>query len=130
MERLGPVRLAILGGTSIILISFFIFIIGRMGSAPMTVLYRDLDPYDSGRVASRLQELSVPFEVGADSSTIMVPDNRRDELLLALASDGLPTNGTFYYKVNKKQVHKCSLVFFLAKQNAFKGLFASYGSIF
>lgn len=95
MERLGPVRLAILGGTSVILIAFFIFIIGRMGSTPMTVLYRDLDPYDSGRVASRLQELSIPFEVGADSSTIMVPDNRRDELLLALASDGLPTNGTF-----------------------------------
>ena len=95
MERLGPVRLAILGGTGVVLLAFFIFIVSRMSTPTMTVLYRDLDPYDSGKVASRLQEMSVPFEVGADSSTILVPENKRDELLLALASDGLPSNGTF-----------------------------------
>lgn len=94
MERLGPVRLAILGGTGVVLLAFFIFIISRMSAPAMTVLYRDLDPYDSGKVASRLQEMSVPFEVGADSSIIMVPDGQRDQLLLALASDGLPSNGT------------------------------------
>lgn len=94
MTRLGPTRLAILGATSIVLLAFFVFIISRMGTPSMTVLYSDLDPYDSGRVAGRLQELDIPFEVGGDSSTIMVPENQRDELLLSLAADGLPSNGT------------------------------------
>lgn len=61
------------------------------------VLYSGLSPSDSGAIVGRLKQAKVPYRLSAGGSTIEVPSNRRDEMLLSLASDGLPNQGTLGY---------------------------------
>lgn len=61
------------------------------------VLYTGLSPSDSGAIVARLKQAKVPYRVSAGGSTIEVPSRHRDEMLLSLAAEGLPNQGTLGY---------------------------------
>lgn len=61
------------------------------------VLYTGLSPSDSGAIVARLKQAKVPYRVSAGGSTIEVPSQHRDEMLLSLAAEGLPNQGTLGY---------------------------------
>lgn len=61
------------------------------------VLYTGLSPSDSGAIVARLKQAKVPYRVSAGGSTIEVPSRYRDEMLLSLAAEGLPNQGTLGY---------------------------------
>lgn len=61
------------------------------------VLYTGLSPSDSGAIVARLKQAKVPYRVSAGGSTIEVPVRNRDEMLLSLAAEGLPNQGTLGY---------------------------------
>ncbi len=61
------------------------------------VLYTGLSPSDSGAIVARLKQVKVPYRLSAGGSTIEVPAQNRDEMLLSLAAEGLPNQGTLGY---------------------------------
>lgn len=61
------------------------------------VLYTGLSPSDSGAIVARLKQAKVPYRLTAGGSTIEVPAQHRDEMLLSLAAEGLPNQGTLGY---------------------------------
>ena len=61
------------------------------------VLYTGLSPSDSGAIVARLKQAKVPYRLSAGGSTIEVPAQHRDEMLLSLAAEGLPNQGTLGY---------------------------------
>ncbi len=61
------------------------------------VLYTGLSPSDSGAIVTRLKQAKVPYRLSAGGSTIEVPASYRDEMLLSLAAEGLPNQGTLGY---------------------------------
>ncbi|MCR9257490.1 MAG: flagellar basal-body MS-ring/collar protein FliF [Alphaproteobacteria bacterium] len=89
-KNLGVVRLVALGGVSLGLIAFFFYIITRLGSPNLTLLYEGVDPTDIGQIAAVLERNNVPYEVrGAD---IFAAGDRVGVARIQLAEQGLPSS--------------------------------------
>lgn len=80
--------------------AMFLAVLGvaRMANAPsMALLYSGLDGAASGEVIAALEARGVPYAVAGDS--IRVPSDRRDELRMLLAAEGLPAAGASGYEL-------------------------------
>ncbi len=99
LRNLGPVRLAIMGGVLLGLLAFFIFLTTRFTSSQMELLYGDLGPGDSQKIASQLASQSIPFEVRGDGTQIFVPGDDVLRARLDVANQGLPSGGTIGYEI-------------------------------
>jgi flagellar M-ring protein FliF len=85
MSGAGKLGVAVL--TVSLLLAFVLFV--RHFTTPsMSVLFRGLNPDNAAKILSRLDEMAVPYEIGAGGGTILVPGNRVDELRIRLNSDG------------------------------------------
>lgn len=60
-------------------------------------LYSDVSPTEMARVKEHLDSIGVPNEVTDGGSTVLVPKERVDELLVSLAGEGIPNSGTIDY---------------------------------
>ncbi|CAH2605532.1 Flagellar M-ring protein (plasmid) [Rhodovastum atsumiense] len=89
LPRLGPGKLAALGGAALAVLLFVAWIATRPGE-PKGLLYAGLDPAEAGRIAQRLEELKVPFEARADGTTLLVPVSQVPRVRMELAAAGLP----------------------------------------
>lgn len=75
-----------------------LFIIGSIASKPtMALLYAGLGGAESGEVISALETRGVAYQVRGDSIFVEAP--KRDELRMALASEGLPATGAAGYEL-------------------------------
>ncbi len=80
-------------------VAFFIYLTSQLSTPGMVLLYADLDPQDSGQIASRLEQMEVNFKVGRDGSQIYVPSDMVGRMRVALAEDGLPSGGSIGYEI-------------------------------
>ena len=71
----------------------------RLAEPPMTILYGDLDPKDSGQIVARLETMVIPYELRAGGTQIFVPSDRALRLRMAMAEEGLPSGGSVGYEV-------------------------------
>jgi flagellar M-ring protein FliF len=72
--------------------------LSRMASSPnLTLLYAGLEGRTAGETVRALEGMNVPYDVRGGS--IFVPANRRDELRMTLAAEGLPANGNRGYEL-------------------------------
>ncbi len=72
--------------------------LSRMVNSPtLTLLYAGLEEQTAGETVRALEGMNVPFDVRGGS--IFVPANRRDELRMVLAAEGLPSNGARGYEL-------------------------------
>lgn len=71
----------------------------RLTEPPMTILYGDLDPKDSGQIVAKLETMTVPYELRAGGTQIFVPSDRALRLRMAMAEEGLPNGGSVGYEV-------------------------------
>lgn len=78
-----------IGLVGVLTIFFFFAIVGRWQTAPMTVLYTDLDPANASTIAQRLEAENIPYETDAGGRVLKVPRDQVDRLRLTLAGDGL-----------------------------------------
>jgi flagellar M-ring protein FliF len=60
-------------------------------------LYKDLSLSEAGTIKDSLDERGVEYEIADGGTTIKVPDNQADSLLVDLASEGLPKSGNIDY---------------------------------
>lgn len=102
MKQLGPSRLGVMGAILVGLLLFFVFVSLRVSSPDMKVLYSDLSTADSSAMAGKLQSGSIPFDVSADGTRIMVPEKEVGRARLLLAEAGLPNGGSMGYEIFDK----------------------------
>lgn len=93
LKDLGPVKLAALAGTAVLLLGFFIFLSMRVGSPMMAPLYSGLDMKDSAEIIEELEKSGIPYEIQAGGSQILVPSDRVLRVRMTMAQSGLPGSG-------------------------------------
>ena len=57
-----------MGLVGLVMVGFFIFLIGRVTTPQMGLLYSNLDIADSGAIVAQLEQNNVPFQVRANGS--------------------------------------------------------------
>jgi flagellar M-ring protein FliF len=102
MRQLGPSRLGVMGAILVGLLLFFVFVSLRVSTPDMKVLYSDLSTADSSAMAGKLQSGSIPFDVSADGTRIMVAEKEVGRARLLLAEAGLPNGGSMGYEIFDK----------------------------
>ncbi len=98
-NNLGPTRIAAMAAAAILTLGFFIFIIGRVSSPDMSLLYSELDVKDSGQIVTILEQRNIPYEVRNNGSQIYIPSNNVQRIRLSLAQEGLPSGGSLGYEI-------------------------------
>ena len=89
-------RMMAIGATLAVIFTFFLM--SMVANKPsMQLLYAGLESSSAGDVVSALEQSGVDYEVRGGS--IYVPSNKRDELRMTLASQGLPANGGKGYEL-------------------------------
>ncbi len=99
LRNLGPMRLAVMGGVSVALIAFFIFLTARLAAPPMALLYGDLEVGDSSRIVAQLESTKTPYELANGGTQIYVPEDKVLKVRMGMADRGLPNGGTIGYEI-------------------------------
>jgi flagellar M-ring protein FliF len=102
MGSLGPMRLAIIGMLGVAVIAFFVFLVVRLSTPQMSLLYADLSSEDSSRIANHLDSQKIPFTLDKGGAEILVPTDKVTGVRLAVAEQGLPTGGSIGYEIFDK----------------------------
>ncbi|HHX86753.1 MAG TPA: flagellar M-ring protein FliF [Firmicutes bacterium] len=82
-----PVKISLLTVAAGTLVIIGVLAYSSITSPPMEVLFSDLDLQQTRAIASRLEELNVPYQTGEEGTTIMVPRDQKDHLRIKLSPD-------------------------------------------
>jgi flagellar M-ring protein FliF len=84
----GQKVVAIIGTLALALGGFMVF---RWAAAPTyTPLFSNLAPADASAIVDQLSATGVPYEIGGDGGTILVPSDQVYDTRIALSGEGLP----------------------------------------
>ena len=86
-------KLAAIAGVGVSVLGFFIYLMSRVASPQMELLYGDLEGGDSKAILEKLQAEKIPFEIRKDGAEIWVPRERKGELRVRMAEDAMPSGG-------------------------------------
>lgn len=79
-----------------------VFVIERMTTVPMTLLFGDLETSDTSQIASRLDALGVPYEISGNGTQVLVPRDQVLRLRMKVAEENLPRGGSIGYEIFDK----------------------------
>lgn len=65
----------------------------------MNLLYGDLDPTDAGQIVSKLETMSIPYQIKGDGTQIYVPGDQVAKLRVVMAESGVPSGGSIGYEI-------------------------------
>ncbi|MFZ5746627.1 MAG: flagellar basal-body MS-ring/collar protein FliF [Pseudomonadota bacterium] len=88
-EQLGPKRLMLMGGVALALLAALAFVATRTSNPQMGFLFTDLDPSAAQAISEKLKAENVSFQLSADGTSIMAPQDKLAELRMSLAGDRL-----------------------------------------
>ncbi len=92
-------RLILAVGAGACLVLFVALVaLGRRGPAYVP-LFTNLNPQDAGNIVTQLESQSVPYRLSNNGRTIEVPENVVHRTRLALAQQGLPSNGVVGFEI-------------------------------
>lgn len=103
LRQLGPSRLGIMAAILLGMLMFFVFISIRISAPQMKLLYSDLSSSDAGAIAAKLEEFQIPYEVSADGSRVIAPEDEVGRARMLLAEAGLPNGGSLGYEIFDEQ---------------------------
>ncbi|MBL6958852.1 MAG: flagellar M-ring protein FliF, partial [Rhodospirillales bacterium] len=89
LRSLGPLRLSVIGVVIIGLIGFFIYLVTRLSTPQMALLYSNMEPSDTTRIAQQLDASNTPYEIRVNGTQVYVPADRVETLRLTTAEQGL-----------------------------------------
>ena len=98
LGRLGPQRLAAMGAVTLALVVFFGFVMMRVTTPNMGVLYSNLSMQDAGAIVQELEARGIRFETRGDG-TILAPRGELARLRMDLAGKGIPVGGGVGYEI-------------------------------
>ena len=102
LKTLGVPRLIAMGAVTAGLIAFFAFIMVRVTSPTMTLLFADLSQEDSAAIVKDLERQALTFEIRNDGASIYVPKDKVTRLRMKLAEGGIPKGGGVGYEIFDK----------------------------
>ncbi|MCA0401935.1 MAG: flagellar M-ring protein FliF [Proteobacteria bacterium] len=102
VNRLGPQRLVAMGAVTLALIGFFAFVMTKMSTPGMGVLFADLPIQESNTIIRDLENRGIKYEIRQDGSTILVPRDQATRLRMEFAGKGLPAGGSVGYEIFDK----------------------------
>ena len=102
VNRLGPQRLLAMGAVTLALVGFFAFLMTKMTTPGMTVLFSDLPMQDANVIIRDLDSKGVKYEIRGDGNTILVPRDVATRLRMDFAGKGLPAGGNVGYEIFDK----------------------------
>jgi flagellar M-ring protein FliF len=77
----------------------FAFLMAWSGGVELRALYTNLDPQDAGAIVARLKEQKIPYRIGGDGRTVLVPAESLHEIRMQMASEGLPQGSGIGFEV-------------------------------
>ncbi len=103
LRGLGTMRLAMIGAVGVGVLAFFIYLMTRMASPSMELLYGNLELADANKIVTELQAQKIPYELRREGSEIYVPADKKLDLRVRMAEQNLPGGGaTLGYEVFDK----------------------------
>lgn len=78
-----------MGGVAVALLVGLAYLTLRAGEPQLGYLYTDLDPSSAQAITERLQTENVPFQLSADGTAIMAPQDRLADLRMTMAGERL-----------------------------------------
>ncbi|MFN3076611.1 MAG: flagellar basal-body MS-ring/collar protein FliF [Alphaproteobacteria bacterium] len=103
LRTLGPGRLAALAGVGIGVLGFIIFLMSRVAAPQMELLYGNLEPADSKRIITQLDQQKIPFELRKDGSEILVPSDMTLKLRVQMAETAMSGGASLGYELFDNQ---------------------------
>lgn len=71
------------------IVGFFFFVVTRLSTPPLTLLYSDLELGESSEIIERLTGMGIPFDLRNEGRTIYAPKDQISSLRVTLAGEGL-----------------------------------------
>ncbi len=99
MKNLGPQRLAVVGGVILAFVAFFIYLMTRLGTPQMELLYSNLSQDDSRQIVGILSREQISYDVAQEGAEIFVSSDQVGAMRLKIAEQGLPTGASVGYEV-------------------------------
>ena len=99
LKSMGPMRLSAIGLVAVSLLVFFVFLISRVTSPSMDLLYRDLSPADASAIIAQLEANGTPYRMVGGGTEILVPGDQVNQSRIAMAERGLPSGGSIGYEI-------------------------------
>jgi flagellar M-ring protein FliF len=87
-------RLTAIAGGGVVVLAFVIYMMARMSSPPMELLYGGLDLQDANMIVNKLQAEKVVYELRHEGSEVWVPKDRKLDLRVKMAEQQLPSGGS------------------------------------
>lgn len=103
VRDLGPARLGVIGGVTVLVLGFVIFMTTQVGAPNMSLLYSNLEPADSNQISNQLAIDGIPFEIRNNGKEILVPDEQVGAARLKLAEQGLSGSVVGYEIFDKEE---------------------------
>lgn len=123
INKIGPVRIGIMGAVLFGLLVFFIFVSMRVATPDMQLLYNDLSTADIGAISAKLEETKIAYKISKDGTSISVSEIEVAKARLLLAESGIPNGGSMGYELFDEQsgFGQTSLVQNINKVRALEG---------
>ena len=123
LQGFGIGRLAAILGAGAGAAAILVALMLRMGGAPTSLLYANLDLKEAGQITTQLDQAGVKYEVKGDGSTIFVDRDKVASTRLMLSGKGLPTSGSVGYEIfdNAPALGQTDFVQTLNRQRALEG---------
>ena len=123
LQGFGIGRLAAILGAGAGAAAILIALMLRLGGAPTSLLYANLDLKEASQITAQLDQSGVKYEVKGDGSTIFVDRDKVASTRLLLSGKGLPTSGSVGYEIfdNAPALGQTDFVQTLNRQRALEG---------
>ncbi len=92
-----PMKIA--GSVTLAAVFFFLIFLSLFSSTDYAPLYTGLSTNDAAAVVNTLRDTNVPYRLGDQGTTVLVPASQIHELRLTLASQGLPAGGVVGFEI-------------------------------
>ncbi|NWM10772.1 flagellar M-ring protein FliF, partial [Escherichia coli] len=77
----------LMGGVAFALLAALAFVATRGSNQSMGFLYTDLDPSAASAISEKLKAQNIAFQLSADGTSIMAPQDKLAELRMSLAGE-------------------------------------------
>ena len=102
LRSLGAPRLAAMGVVTLGMIGFFAYLIIKLSTPPMAVLFSDLSLDDSAAVVKELERQQIKYVIRNDGAQILVAQDIVPRTRMRLAETGMPKGGGMGYEIFDK----------------------------
>ena len=89
LGQIGRQRLIMMGAVAAVMLAVMALVATRDGGGRMAFLFTDLDPTAAQSVVDKLKGQNIAYQLSADGTAVLAPEDKLAELRMAMASEKL-----------------------------------------